>query len=426
MSTFPKLCIHRGADDIGGSCVEIQSANGKRLILDVGMPLNDEKPTPNHMPPVPGLQGGDSSIEGILISHMHADHYGLLHYAHESIPVYMSRFNRNGLAFAANFVDGTKPCPRARIIYANKTFRVGKSFTVTPLPMNHSAYGVFSFLVETDGKRVLYSGDFRGHGRKDSLGDFCKNPPKGISAVLLEGTTLSRNSNGRFRTEHEIEADFENHFRESDGLATVMCSGQNIDRLVTIAKAARKAGKRLVLDFYTAEIIKITGHRGIVPYFEKNTDVYLPWHQKQILIEKQDPKLFARIGSCKPRRIYDLNEIPKYKLSAYVFQLSGSVRKDMDKLKTLKLARPIYSMWEGYWERLDKMIREKKFLKKHGYDEPVFLHTSGHASREDLERYAKAANAKQIIPIHTKVPQLYKSIFPTAKILNNGEWLDIK
>jgi len=427
MPDHPKLTIHRGADEIGGSCVEIQSANGERLILDIGMPLIDEKPSPDHLPKIPGLREGDPSIKGILISHMHADHYGLLHYAHDTIPVFMSRYNRDGLAFASDFAPGTHPCPRAQLLSARKPIRIGASFTVTPYPMNHSAYGGFSLLVETDGKRILYSGDFRGHGRKDSLADFCKSPPQNISALLLEGTTLSRENGEKFLTEQQIETQFTEAFQNAgDALNTVVCSGQNIDRLVTIAKAARKAGKRLVVDFYTAEIIKLTEHPGIVPYFEKNTDVYLPWFQKQIVINKNDDALFARVRACTQRRIYGIDDIPMRELAKkYVYQLSGSVRHDMDMLgTTIKLARPIYSMWDGYWKDPKKTERLKTFMKKHGYDAPQFIHTSGHATREDLERYAKAANALHVIPIHTKVPAVYRTIFPTAKLLKNGEWLN--
>ena len=34
-----RICIHRGTREIGGTCVEIES-QGKRLVLDVGLPLD--------------------------------------------------------------------------------------------------------------------------------------------------------------------------------------------------------------------------------------------------------------------------------------------------------------------------------------------------------------------------------------------------
>jgi len=33
-----RFCIHRGTHEIGGTCVEIE-AQGKRIVLDIGLPL---------------------------------------------------------------------------------------------------------------------------------------------------------------------------------------------------------------------------------------------------------------------------------------------------------------------------------------------------------------------------------------------------
>jgi ribonuclease J len=57
------LCIHRGAKEIGGSCVELE-AEGQRLLLDLGLPLDAElEETP--LPDVSGLEKLDESLLGI-------------------------------------------------------------------------------------------------------------------------------------------------------------------------------------------------------------------------------------------------------------------------------------------------------------------------------------------------------------------------
>lgn len=38
-----------------------------------------------------------------------------------------------------------------------------KEVKITPYIVDHSAYGAFMFLIEADGKRVLYTGDYRNH-----------------------------------------------------------------------------------------------------------------------------------------------------------------------------------------------------------------------------------------------------------------------
>ncbi|MBB3303253.1 Cft2 family RNA processing exonuclease [Rhizobium sp. BK077] len=41
MSDGLQICIHRGTNQIGGSCVEMQCA-GKRIVVDLGLPLGGE------------------------------------------------------------------------------------------------------------------------------------------------------------------------------------------------------------------------------------------------------------------------------------------------------------------------------------------------------------------------------------------------
>ncbi|HPB51547.1 MAG TPA: MBL fold metallo-hydrolase, partial [Myxococcota bacterium] len=78
-----------GAHEIGGNCVELESG-GHRLLLDLGMPLTAGPDEHIPLPPVAGLlTGGDPTLRGIVISHGHLDHYGLLRQAHPSVPVFM-------------------------------------------------------------------------------------------------------------------------------------------------------------------------------------------------------------------------------------------------------------------------------------------------------------------------------------------------
>lgn len=74
-----RACVRRGARQIGGTCVELES-QGKRIVLDLGLPL-DEEADPRLMPAVPGLVSPDESLLAVFVSHAHQDHYGLLRYA---------------------------------------------------------------------------------------------------------------------------------------------------------------------------------------------------------------------------------------------------------------------------------------------------------------------------------------------------------
>lgn len=82
--------------------------------------------------------------------------------------------------------------PQTIITYrSHAPFEVGP-FRITPYLMDHSAYDAHGLLVEAAGKRLFYSGDFRGHGRKAKMFEqFLADPPPDVDLLLMEGTTLA-------------------------------------------------------------------------------------------------------------------------------------------------------------------------------------------------------------------------------------------
>jgi len=80
-----RICIHRGTQEIGGTCIEI-SSQGKRIVLDIGCPL-DCAPDESPIPDISGIQNQDESLLGIIVSHAHLDHYGLLSAVKQDIPI---------------------------------------------------------------------------------------------------------------------------------------------------------------------------------------------------------------------------------------------------------------------------------------------------------------------------------------------------
>ena len=55
-----RICIHRGAEEIGGNCVELEQ-DGARVLLDLGLPLDAENAVGAPLPQIPGLADGDEA-----------------------------------------------------------------------------------------------------------------------------------------------------------------------------------------------------------------------------------------------------------------------------------------------------------------------------------------------------------------------------
>lgn len=110
--------------------------------------------------------------------------------------------------------------------------------------VDHSAPDAYAFLIEADGERVLYSGDFRANGRKSKLFDKMINDEnlKDVDILLMEGTMLQR-SNEDFPDEKSVEVKIYETIKKSNQISFMIGSSQNIDSIVSAYSACKKANK---------------------------------------------------------------------------------------------------------------------------------------------------------------------------------------
>ncbi|MBT7066165.1 MAG: hypothetical protein HN919_07665 [Verrucomicrobia bacterium] len=100
-----------------------------------------------------------------------------------------------------------------------------------------------------------------------------------------------------------------------------------------------------------------------------------------------------------------------------------SMRIDLEKAACLTGATLVYSMCAGYLET-ESTKRFLPWLDKHNI--PLHqIHTSGHASTQDLQRLRQAFPAATLVPIHTPAPALYKQLFGNVQLHEDGEWWEI-
>ena len=419
-----KVCIHRGAHEIGGSCVEVES-DGRRIVLDVGRPLSAARDEHVPLPAVPGLASGDPSLLGVVISHAHQDPWGLVDQVPPGTPLYLGEATHRILAEAAFWSSGVSLSP-AGFLAHRRPFDVGP-FRITPYLNDHSAFDAYSLLVEADGRRLFYSGDIRGHGRKAGIfEELLRQPPEGVDVLLMEGTNIRPDSDpsaadeAATLTEADVEAACAATFRATDGLVLAVWSAQNIDRLVTLYRAALRADRDLVIDLYTAAIASATGNPNIPrpdPAWPR-VHVYLPqWQRRRIL----DRQAFDRVDAVKAQRIYEehLAAAP----GRYVLNFSRSSGGRLADAGALQGARAVWSLWTGYLAE-PSGVALREFLGRH--DIPLEVHhTSGHASVADLRRLASALAPDRLVPIHSLAGHRFGNLFDNVDVQPDGAWWEV-
>jgi ribonuclease J len=411
-----RVCIHRGSKQIGGSCVEVECSE-KRVLLDMGLPLDAEGNDKKYLPLIHGLDGSDDSLLAILVSHPHLDHFGLLAHVSSKIPIIMGADVRRILKDASIFLPRNWPTPATGSnLKSEKAIEVGP-FKITPFLMDHSAYDAYSFLIEASGKKLFYSGDFRMHGRKSKLVErLISNPPSGIDVLLLEGSSLGRLENaGSFRSESDIEKELISVFKETSGLVLVHASSQNIDRIVSIFRACKKTGRKLLIDLYTAVILEATGNKNLPQSDWPDIALFVPQSQR---IQIKNNRWFDLLKRHSKNRIFieGLHEIANQSVMLFRPLHMG----DLERAGCINGAAYIYSLWEGYWEE-DSYYSLRNWLNEHNISKRS-IHTSGHASPSDLKLFVTALRPGKVVPIHTFMPERYSDLFANVELHNDGEW----
>lgn len=424
-----QLTIHRGTQEIGGSCVEV-STDTTRIIIDVGLPLVDQDREPfdravmkgksldqlveaKVVPNVPGLfTNGDSRPKAILLSHAHLDHVGLLEHTPDDIPVYATS-GTSKMMLAGGVFAGQKSLDRDRHfeIRSRTPFVVG-DIKITPYAVDHSCFGAVAFLVEADGRKLLYSGDLRWHGRKPGMIKSLVEEvgPMKIDALVMEGTHFGSKRPPR-KTEYQLEEDILEQIISAPGLVLASFSPIDVDRLVTYLKASMRSGRTFVADAYTAFVMHLV-HKEIGLPDSKSTDcmkVYFNLH-----FERRSVQKLKNMFADNQIALADIVANPTRHVLCF---RPSNLRLDF-KDQLPDRARVLYSYWQGYLEKSDWVSVQQRIKKVRG--DFRSCHTSGHIYLEDIEAFVKSIAPKVIIPVHTFEASLFTNHIQKSFELDDG------
>lgn len=408
------LIVHRSAAEIGGNCIELR-VGGARLLLDIGRPLTAD-PDVSDRALLPDTLDTRSPVAALVISHPHQDHYGLLSALPAEWPIWCG-----GPTEALMRVTGKiarAPVKRGFHNYRSfEPFEAGP-FRVTPFLTDHSAADAHMLLIEAAGRRVLYTGDFRVNGRKAALPErLMRDPPRDVDVLLMEGTTLGRTE--AYPTEDDLEGRFLGLMKRTPGRVFVTWSAQNLDRTVTLYRAAKRGDRTLVIDIYTADVLRQLGRfRDSLPQPGwPNLKVVLTSRMRWLYSDQLDEEEFVT-RVCAP------NGMGAAALSEdrqrWVVMTRPSLAADFRKKGVTITPEDAwsYSQWRGYLS--DPATQEMSRWFEAGGAHIEHIHTSGHAAPVDLKRFAAAIAPRHLVPIHSFKWDDHQEEFANIKRIRDG------
>lgn len=347
-------------------------------------------------------------VDGIVLSHYHADHTGRIVHVDPEIPVYCGE--TTSLLNEAYSEIGDSPLDGHKI----NTFRTGDKFKIgtlefEPVHVDHSIPGAYGFIIHTSEGPIAYTGDFRFHGPAGSMTtEFVNAAASAKTKVLLsEGTRVSRDDPKSGMSEAEVLKETLRVIRRSDKLVFSSFRGNDVDRINTFAKAAAVTGRQLVVSMRTALLLE---------KLERDKRIRVPRVGKEVLAyvkRKGSGRLDDRDYRVWERHLLAVGQtaeqIRMRQKSVFLHIETWSLPEMID-IKPERGGVYVHSSTEAFNEEGETEEETVKRWIDHFGLAYHQIHASGHAPLEGVRKLVTGIGARTVVPIHTEHPELFKDI----------------
>lgn len=412
------VTVHRGTRQIGGNLIEI-GTDQTRLLFDAGanLPPLDGPKTEDSFE-LDGLTRGEPAFDWVFLSHHHNDHCGLLGKLLPGIPVFAGDETKRILNVIADFTN--QPRPDINFGFRDSQPIQLDDVLVTPIGVEHSAKDAYMFLIQADGKNVLYTGDFRASEKavsavRERLGEGQK-----LDLLITEGTNVRPGKSeraGEFQGEEWVKRRAAGRMRLYQGTVFVLCSSANEDRLQAISAAAAWDGRTVCEDLFQSAVRNYTdenAQRFVASGVRRNSRAW-PYFDK---LYRQK----ALVGAETLARLLEKKVIFVRTSMLSFLEKYMDARPPEEEQSSLLL----YSMWQGY-KQTAAVKRVLDFCTQRGIAVED-LHASGHAVREAVRALIDGLHPAALLPIHCAAEdrEEFLSLHENCLMLNDGQRWEVE
>ena len=260
------------------------------LIVDMGVTFGSEAEPGIDiiMPDISFLEEERHNIAGLLLTHAHEDHFGAvidLWPQLGNVPVYATPFTAEMLKSKLGEMGRIDGFPLHVMPLGGR--RTIGPFDVELINMSHSIPEPSAVVIRTPLGTALHTGDWKLDDnpltspptdslRLKALGE------DGLTALICDSTNAVRD--GVSPSEADVAVTLARLIRESPQLVAVTTFASNVARIGSVAKAARDAGRELVVVgramFRVIEAAQATGYLDPdLPFHEETALAKLPRHK---------------------------------------------------------------------------------------------------------------------------------------------------
>ena len=380
------------------------------------------------------------TVEGVFLTHAHADHAQYIHFLRLDIPIHCTQATRiilqtlektgsNPLSDLISACEAftfytNKKGDQSRVTRKNAKFvhervfnimepekkvKIG-SLEVEMIPVDHSLPGACGYIVYSDEGNLVYTGDIRFHGSNRELSRKFVERAKAIKPrwLLCEGTRID---DYRKDSEKGVKDEIKKYILGADGLVFVEHPIRDLDRVNTIFESAKENKREFVVNLKLAYLILALG--DLCPFSLDDVKILIPKKNWGLIFKEGiDAKLVEQDYSTWERDFInrensitckDLKKNPqKYVVSMSFWEINQLTDIQPEDAIWIK------SSCEPFSEEMELDEERKRNWLEHFKIKEYFAHASGHASGGEIREMIGEINPEKVIPIHTEHPELFK------------------
>ena len=379
-----------GLNEVGKNMTVVEYGDDI-IIIDCGIGFPDEDEMPGVdlvIPDVAYLEQNRDRIRGMVITHGHEDHIGAIPYILQKldVPIYATRL---ALGIIENKLqEHTLPWKAdLRCVKAGDTVRLGASFTVEFIRVNHSIADACALAINTPLGMIVHSGDFKLDltpidGDMMDITRLGELGREGVLLLMCESTNAERPGYTPSETKvgKSLEVIFTMH---EDRRIVISTFSSNVHRVQQIINISARHGRK----------VAVTG-RSMINIVSAAVELGYMKVPEGVLI--------------------DINDIKRYKPEELTLITTGSQGEPMSALYRMAFGEHSQvtlgygdlvvlsaSAIPGNEKLVGRIINE---LSKMGVtvinDASVEVHVSGHACQEELKLMQGLTRPKYFMPVH--------------------------
>lgn len=377
-----------GLEEIGRNMMFWEYKN-EIVIMDAGLQFPEEA-TPGVdyiIPNVSYLEEKRANIQALIITHAHYDHIGAIPYLIEKIgnpPIYASPLSA---AIIEKRQEDFPNAPKLNIIKVKPrdVVQISNYFTAEFFSIEHTIPDSLGVLLKTPQGNVVNLGDFKiEYDERDQacgLEELERIGKKGVRVFTIDSTNADVLE--RSPSERTVEKNLEELFRRSAGRIIVAMFASVITRIAEIIKIAEKLGRYVALSGYTMKTnVQIAQNLGfiraaagtIIPLEEIHK-----YRDEKLLILSTGAQGESRASLMKI--IAGEHRFLKIKPGDTVILSSSVIPGNERSVQAVK----------------DDLARQGAIIY---HSDIVDIHSSGHATKEDLKLAMKLINPEYLLPVH--------------------------